>query len=70
MNTILPRVPSKKDSYYVPVTMEMLEFANKRCQVVMRDIVDGKPLTDVLIKTYLQGFIDCYQANFPEEAGE
>jgi len=47
--------------YEVPVPSEMISMAQERCRPFMRNLVDGKALTDVLIKAYIQGFVDCYK---------
>lgn len=59
--TIIPKIQSRSAIYSAPVTAEMVQLAQRRCSVMMRDLVDGKPLTDVLVKAYLQGFFDYHQ---------
>lgn len=58
---ITPKIIGKKETHEVPVTSEMLIMAQERCRPMMRYLIDGNALTDVLIKTYMQGFIDCYE---------
>jgi hypothetical protein len=41
----------------------MLDMAQERCRPLMRDLIDGQALTNVLIKAYMQGFIDCYESD-------
>jgi hypothetical protein len=59
--TITPKILCKKDTYEVQVSNEMISVAQDRCRPFMRNLIDGRPLTDVLIKAYLQGFVDCYK---------
>lgn len=60
--TITPKVIGRKDVHEVDVPKEMLNLAQERCRPLMRDLVDGQALTNVLVKAYMQGFIDCYEA--------
>ncbi|MCK2149469.1 hypothetical protein MYE70_10365 [Marinobacter alexandrii] len=71
--TITPKIIGRKEVNEVAVPKEMLSMAQERCRPMMRDLIDGQPVTNVLIKAYMQGFIDCYEAgkvNPPEQGGE
>jgi hypothetical protein len=61
--TITPKIIGRKDTYEVKVPKEMLDMAQERCRPLMRDLIDGQALTNVLIKAYMQGFIDCYESD-------
>lgn len=59
--TILPSILARKDRIDIEIPRELIEFAHDRCEHLMRDLVDGKPLTSVLAKAYIQGFIDRHE---------
>lgn len=68
MIIIIPDVLARRDTISIDVQKEMIDLAVGRCKPMMRALVDGKSLTEVLVKTYLQGFVDCWQAGEPNDA--
>lgn len=59
---ITPKIPYKPDVQNIELPEGMLDFAARRCQARMQELVEGKPLTDVVVKAYLQGFFDAAKA--------
>lgn len=62
---ITPEIVGAKSRYRLPAGAPIGELANMaadRVRPLMRDLIDGHPLTNVLVKAYLQGFIDYHQA--------
>lgn len=60
--TILPSILASRDTIKLDIPRELIEFAHDRCRYLMRDLIEGKPLTSVLAKAYMQGFIDRHEA--------
>ncbi len=64
---IRPQHLFRKDTSEVDVPPEMIEMAHERCGCRMQELVEGYPLTSVMAKAYLQGFIDRHECQVKTE---
>jgi hypothetical protein len=59
--SIQPRHPKSGTSPLAMTEDELgglVKFAKSRCQSRMMELTNGVPLTDVLIRSYIQGLVD------------